>query len=182
MKRLFIVHGISQVGKSEISRYLQRRFPGIVEIHPIASWKRLHEEIYGLEVGSLDTKAGKEYIPNGMNCSMNDLMVRLYFMMKEVDPYYSSRSIDMEVSKTNAPGIVLLSLRNHAEVDIALKHSKSMNTMYLHVTRDGVEPISSDLHHDEIHQRLSSELKCQEVVNNYLTLRELHKELNKLCY
>jgi hypothetical protein len=179
---LYVIHGLSQAGKTRISEYLQVN--GAVELHPIASWKRLHEQIYGLPIGALDNEIGKSFVPEGMNMTMNDFMVKLYFFMRDVDPYYSSRSLRVLLRQHNnagTPAVIVLSLRNQAEVETIIDFIKEVeNVVYIHVTRDSSKMLASDELHDEIHDQLCQHLNCIEVVNNYSSIEELHKYLNNL--
>lgn len=177
----FIFLGQSGSGKSTCCRYLRDKH-GYYSYHPYRFIKRQYETLYRLPAGYLDTQEGKSDRAKGMTCTFQELMVKEYHFRLEIDPFYTSRNVEIELVPIihRQQPICMEAIRNLAEVE----QIKKLNIFYEIIILEGRgKPETSDVKYEEIKQLLISSKLCDRVHtldNKNLPKEELYKVLDSL--
>lgn len=184
-KKVILFHGVSGTGKTTCSNYLQQEYK-FTELHPFGFYKRWLEAHY--DSPDLDSTLGKEFVPKGMEISMQQLMVDCFHFWEPRDPYFTTRnlsdSLDELVTDTSVEGISLVSFRNKPELEALFNclWGYQLTPTFINLTRPNVESReSSDIHSESLWRLIKShyEERCFELVNDG-DLKTLYSKLDEL--
>lgn len=177
MAIIYVAHGRTGTGKTEVANYLQQRY-SIQHFHPIGFMKRFEEKLCGLPEGSLDLQEGKNApVPTNENKNMQEYMVALYHFYKVWMPGRSSLNMRRELPELLKNGnVCVVSLRNLAEIDalMEIKESGLHKLITLSLHREVAINETSDENYQDIRHKLWTCSDMMFPVNNNFELRYLH--------
>lgn len=186
MSVIYIAHGLSNSGKTEVANYLETQY-GIINYHPIGFEKRLKEKICGLPEGALDTVEGKNTpIPNNPDKTMQDLLVALYHFYKEWVPGYASMHMKRDLpSILKDNNVCIAGIRNIEEVEAIADIKKAGHELVVfNLHRKLSKRTSSDEMYEETSDLLAHHSDFMVHINNNLDLAHLQSRIDTmlLCY
>lgn len=165
---MYLILGLSGTGKTTAAHMLKEIYStmGVTAtiIHPYQQGKAFLEKTYGLSSGALDKPEykqrlvpdldGKPLVWEDGHCpTFQDLMVREFFFRQTVDPYFSSRSLRLELGRTEVGvccGVelpIVHGVRKKEEIDVIVnwaQHNSDPVTV-LHMQREVNKKKVSDI-------------------------------------
>lgn len=186
MSVIYIAHGLSNSGKTEVANHLEAQY-GVINYHPIGFKKRLEEKICGLPSGALDTVEGKNTpIPNNPDKTMHDLLVALYHFYKEWVPGYASMHMRQELpSILKDNNVCIAGIRNLKEVEAIADIKKAGHELVVfNLHRKLSKRASSDEMYKETSDLLAHHSDFMVHINNNLDLARLQSRIDSivLCF
>ena len=184
--KIIILQANTYSGKTEVSNFLESTL-GIKEFHPYGFRKRQLENHY--KCPNLDTQEGKNFIPDGMSVSMQELMVSEYHHYVEIDPFFTTRVLRDNLSElVDTKGTVcVVSIRNIPEVlelfKVLWAHKYTHEPYFIRINRPGYNGSTSDDKMERIWQlyNLNYVSSCF-VVNNDSTLDSLFEQVKQILF
>jgi len=174
--RLIVISGNSKSGKDELANHFVAK--NFVRLHPLAGFKSLLEQYFGIEEGSLDTPTGKAQKvaeKNGIEVTYNDLLVGLFHFTEDLgikltEPYMRTVLLN---SFFDYQDVVALAVRNIHEVEIIKEFAKIFDLHLVQLARHCEVPESSDYLKEMIEGSLKPFAKSVFVYQNDGTIKEL---------
>lgn len=183
MSYFITLNGRTGVGKTIATDIFQKELDAKY-IHPIFVMKEFFEKVLSLEPGALDTKEGKDFIPQGGEHSMHVVLQELYHCFKIYFPSYSIYDMKYGMKLAKTDNFIFTSIRNISEVNF-LQDLQNSGMLHIHINihRD-VEPRTSDELVLEINETLTKSADITYDVYNVSTMeafiKEIHQILNKI--
>lgn len=171
MDRIIVVHGKSNAGKTTLCNYLVNN-KKYTHVTPTDRHKRFLEEINSLEPFELNTQQGKSKIVPGGDCTFGALLRELFHFFSSRDPYFSSKTLFLEVStlisylqmyedklyreENRTTNIVVESIRQPNEVLTLVELAKQFNLKLeaIFLSSPYQDNYETDKHFDKIRQLL----------------------------
>jgi len=148
------LNGVTGVGKTVATDIFQKELDAKY-IHPIFMMKDFFEKVLNLEAGTLDSKLGKEFIPDGSEYSMHTVLQEIYHCFKIYFPSYSIYDMKRNIFLSKSDNFIFTSIRNLSEMNF-LQNLQSSGTIHIHINiYRNVEPRTSDEFVSEINNILS---------------------------
>jgi hypothetical protein len=183
MAIIYVGHGKTGSGKTELANYLERKY-SVHHYHPIGFMKRFEEKLCGLPEGALDAIEGKSQpVPTNEDKTMQEYMVALYHFYKTWMPGRSSLNMRLELPKILAySNVCLVSLRNLQEVDalIDIKDAGHHRLITFSLHRETSVEETSDENYCAIRDKLWTHSDMMFPVNNNFSLNYLHQIIDDI--
>lgn len=180
---IYVAHGRTGAGKTEVANYLQSQY-GAYHFHPIGFMKRFEEKLCGLPEGSLDLPLGKSApVPGNESKSMQQYMIALYHFYKEWMPGRSTLNMRRELPELLEKGdVCVVSLRNLEEVNslVDIRDAGNHRMIAFNIHREVPEDVSSDENYIAIRDLLWKHANMMFPLNNNFSLGYLHMILDDI--
>lgn len=197
---MYLILGLSGTGKTTAAHLLKTIYETmgvtVTIIHPYQQGKSFLEKTYDLPSGALDKPEykqrlvpdldGKPLVWEDGHCpTFQDLMVREFFFRQTVDPYFSSRSLKLDLECTEVGvccGVelpVVHGVRKKEEIDVILNwsHHNTEPITVLYMQREVNKKKVSDLFLEENLEYLRTKDVPIRIVDNNLDLTNLKQLL-----
>ena len=184
--KIMVLQANTSSGKTEVSKFLEKTL-GIPEFHPYGFRKRQLEKHY--RCPNLDTQEGKNFIPEGMEITMQEFMVSEYHHYVKVDPFFTTRVLKDNLSELvdNKGSVCVVSIRNIPEVlelfKVLRAHKYTHEPYFIRINRPGYDGSTSDEKMEDIWKlyNLNYWSNCF-VVDNDSTVENLFEQVKQIIF
>jgi len=152
MKKLVLILGLSGVGKSTATKYLEDKY-AIKRITPTLPLKEHLEYVYDLPKGSLHTQRGKNEVVNAKTgYTVGKIIFDLFDFYRQRDPDYGANMLIRQLTLNNHPVISVEGIRTLQEARMVdtFCQTYAYELIVINLVKPEHQGLDTDRYYDDI--------------------------------